>query len=222
MKPVIGPDKPAATAPTGPGRKPHSWEWPLRALIALVLIGSLALTWWSFSLHLIPMQKRTRELTSTVSRLSAQVGDLDRKWTKAQTEQIRKRYQAVHACLFADELALQTWLANLQREAASLALDVKLDFGKSSALAISNPELAVIQSGLTLDIHPLPTGLESSYQRLLEFGQHLAVEGKRADLAELTVEGGTNSITRAILAFNLWVGEENSPSTAAEEKGLAR
>jgi hypothetical protein len=51
----------------------------------------------------------------------------------------------------------------------------------------------------------------------LEFGQHLAEHGKRADLAELTVTGGAGSVNRASLLFNLWAGDlgTEAPGTAA-------
>ena len=48
---------------------------------------------------------------------------------------------------------------------------------------------------------------KSPYERVLAFGQQLAAHGKRADLAELNVAGGADSISRAVLVLNLWSGD---------------
>jgi hypothetical protein len=45
---------------------------------------------------------------------------------------------------------------------------------------------------------------------MLRLGQQLGAEGKRADLSELTVNGGPLSITKGVLVFNLWAGEEKA------------
>jgi hypothetical protein len=54
-------------------------------------------------------------------------------------------------------------------------------------------------------------GKESAYQRVLRLAQRLTATQKRADLAELTVFGGTNSISSAVMVFDLWAGEGGAP-----------
>jgi len=186
-----------------------------RAAIVVVLLASLALAWWTFVQRLVPLQRQSRELTSRVGRLSTEVDSLERKWTPAQVEQIRASHKQAHSTLFADENALGAWLQHLEEQATPLALDFKLEFGKSTAQTNSPEKLAVIPATVSIDFQPALGTAESAYQRLLRLGRQLAAEGKRADLAELTAMGGANSVTRASLVFNLWAGEDASGPTAA-------
>lgn len=189
-------------------RKFNRRETLFRVVVVVALIASLTLAWWALTQNLVPLQKRSRELTTALSHLSAEVDTLDRKWAPADAEQIRKQYQESHSQLFADEAALTAWLNHLAEQAEPLALEVKVDFGKSNPQTSPDEKLAVIPTTVSLEVHPTPGGAESPYQRLLLLGQQLAAEGKRADLAELDVFGGPSSITRAVLVFNLWAGED--------------
>src|SRR5439155_15714023 len=96
----------------------------------VVLVGSMALAWWTFVHGLAPLQEQSRELTAKFGRLSSEMDNLERKWSKAQMEEIRSKYKEAYSQLFADEPALQAWLAGLEEQAAPLGLDVKVDFGQ--------------------------------------------------------------------------------------------
>jgi hypothetical protein len=132
---------------------------------------------------------------------------MDRKWSKDDAEFIRAKYKEVYSSLFTDEAAMQEWLDRLQKRALPLSLDVHVDIGKGTP-QLTDERLAIVPAAVTLQVRPMPSAKDSPYQRLLRLGQQLAAEGKRADLAELTVNGGNTSITNATLVFSLWVGDE--------------
>ncbi|HXP61693.1 MAG TPA: hypothetical protein VN829_14450 [Dongiaceae bacterium] len=215
MSPEAPPSIPEARVVTPPQfGKPGRQDALFRVAVVLVLLASLALAWWAFRHRLVPVQRQSRELASKVSRLSTTVDGLERKWTPAAAEQIRAQYREAHFTLFADEQALGAWLERIQRQAAPLALDLKVQLGQSAAQTNAPEKLAVIPASVAIEVRPAPGTAESAYQRLLRLGRQLAAEGKRADLAELTAEGGPRSVTHAWLVFNLWAGEDvNGPAT---------
>jgi hypothetical protein len=191
-------------------RKAKPWEVAFRLVNFTLILGALGFAWWTFTKRLVPMQQRSRQLASTLEKLSSQVDDLSRKWPKFERDQIRADYQEVRNQLFADELELGRWLMRLEEQASPLALDIKVEFGKSKTRNAENEKLAVIPAAVTLVVRPTVGGNQTPYQRMLRLGQQLGAEGKRADLAELMVNGGPLSITRGVLVFNLWAGEEKN------------
>jgi hypothetical protein len=186
----------------------NRWELLFRAVIMLILLASLALAWWTFTKVFIPAQRRSLEFSAKLAALSSEVDQLERKWGQADAEEIRRRYREVHGQLFADEASFETWLANLQTQAGQLGLEAKIELSPGRPAATNERTLAIVSASISLDVRPLPGRDETAYQRLLLFTQRLAAEGKRADLAQMTVVGGSASIPQATLVFNLWAGEE--------------
>jgi len=189
--------------------RPNKWELLFRLVIIFVLLASLALAWWTFSKVFLPVQRQSQELSTKLAALSSDVDRLERKWGQADAEEIRRRYREAYGQLFADQSALEAWLANLEEQAGPLGLEAKVDFGQSTPASTNELQLAVVN--VSLEVRPMPGTTEAPYQRLLRFTGLLAAEGKRADLAEMTVVGGPNSIPRATLVFTLWAGEEGKP-----------
>jgi hypothetical protein len=187
--------------------------WLFRGLILAVILGSLALIWWSFALVLSPRQTQSRELSLEVTHLSAEVDDLDRQWTKAQMAQVTNQFNQVDFTLFEGRAGVETWLANLKELAASLALNLGADVGQPTQQTVGGRTLTLIPA--TVSIEVLPAGPEikpsSPYKRVLLLGQSLLGESKRADLTELTVAGGTNSISQVVLVLNYWTGKGSVP-----------
>ena len=62
----------------------------------------------------------------------------------------------------------------------------------------------------TLDVRPAP-GQDADgravYQRLLDLCLHLSTQTNRADLMQLSVQTGSNSVSRATVSFSLWTKE---------------
>jgi hypothetical protein len=189
-------------------RKPKRSESVFRALVVVIILASLLVAWWAFAVRFLPMQKRSRELSMTVSRLSTEVDGLERKWSKEEADQIRARYKELHTQLFADRAAIEAWLTRLQEMAAPLSLVATVDFGTTVPQLTNEYKVASIPANVSLEIQPILNSTESPYQRLLRLTQKLASEGKRSDLSEMTISGGPMSISRAQLVFNLWAGEE--------------
>ena len=119
--------------------------------------------------------------------------------------------------LFADEAELNRWLERLKDDSIPLALELNINFGQVTSEMTNTVKIGIIPASVSVEVRPLLGLTGTPYQRLLRLGQQLAAEGKRADLAELTVAGGTNSITRASLVFNLWAGEESVASEPAAD-----
>ena|SRR5438034_3325348 len=189
----------------------NKWELLFRVVILCVLVVSLALAWWTFTKVFMPVQRQSRELSAKFTALSSEVDQLDRKWGQADADEIRRSYREVYGQLFADQSALEAWLANLEAQAGPLGLEARVDFGQSTSAATNEQKLAIVSASVSLEVRPVPGKVEAPYQRLLRFTRQLATEGKRADLAEITVVGGTTSISRATLVFSLWAGEEGKP-----------
>jgi hypothetical protein len=194
------------------------WEVLFRVGVVIVMLASIALPWWTYSQRLVPLQKQSRDLTSANSDLSAEVDKMASKWSKEETELIRANYKEVYLSLFADRAALVDWLDRLRTQALALGLDVQVDLG-NAAPQLSNENVAVLPAAIKiqvqqLQVQPLPNGKDMPYQRLLRLGQQLSTEGKRADLAELNVFGGTASVTNAVLVFNLWVSDTKVQAAA--------
>jgi|ERR1043166_5341510 cytoskeletal protein RodZ len=212
LPPKVPPPIPAR-AQVAVARSPrlNHWELLFRLVIVCVLLVSLALAWWTFTKVFLPIQKQSRELNTKFAALSSDVDHLERKWGQEEADEIRRNYREVYGQLFADQSALEAWLANLEAQAGPLGLQARIDFGQSTSAATNEQKLAIVSASVSLEVRPVPGKVETPYQRLLRFTRQLAAEGKRADLAEMTVAGGPTSIPRATLVFSLWAGEEGKP-----------
>jgi hypothetical protein len=200
---------PAAAPPRDAGYRDRLF----RVITFVVVLGSVVVIWWSFVMVLLPRLKQSRELSSMVSRSSAEVDDLEHQWTKAGAEQVSNQFSQVEVKLFEDRAGVEAWLADLKDQAALLALDVRADLGPASPQTVGGRTLTVIPATVSVEVQSarpeMPT--PSPYQRILRLSQRLTGEDKRADLTELTVAGGTNSIGRAVLVLNYWTGKERAP-----------
>ena len=192
---------------TLPARKLSRWEALFRFVNVVLIAGSITFAWWVYTHRLVPLQKQSRQLSGSLRSLYAEVDVLERKWPKSKRDEIRQNYQEVRNELFADEAELGRWLVRLEEDSTPLALDIRVDFGKSTARTAEQERLAIVPASVTLEVRPAIGGTQTPYQRMLKLTEQLAAEGKRADLAELDVNGGPLSITHGLLVFNLWAGE---------------
>jgi hypothetical protein len=206
--------RPGAQKAALPAKKKMThWEALFRVLSVVLIVGSITFAWWVYSYRLVPLQQQSRQLNTALTQLSAEVETIQRKWPAVVREEIRTQYKEVHNKLFANEAELGRWLVRLQEDAGPLALDINVDWGKNIPRTAEQEKLAIVPASVTLEVRPAIGGNQTPYQRMLRLGQQLAAEGKRADLAELDVNGGPLSITHGLLVFNLWAGEEKSPET---------
>src|ERR1035441_8305095 len=207
QRPLPPPAPPPPPSNTGHG------DVLFRAITLIMVLGSVAVIWWSFALVLFPQQKQSRELSSLVSRQSAEVDVLEHVWTKTAAEQVTNQFGQVEGKLFEGQAGLEGWLADIKDQAVPLALDVRANLGSGSPQTVGGHTLSVIPATVSVEVQParpeMPTS--SPYRRILQLSQRLAGEDKRADLTELTVAGGTNSIGHAVLVLNYWTGKEGTP-----------
>jgi outer membrane murein-binding lipoprotein Lpp len=197
---------------TSQARRPRSWDWLFRLAIVILLAGSAAWACWRLG-RLELLQRQSRQLSSTITRLSAQVDELEGKWARGQADEIGNQLKQARARLFSDQAALEHWIRALKEQAEPLFLEAKTSFGKTVPLNAAEQELAMIPATISLDVGPADeTGQSASpYRRLVQLSQSLARQEKRADLVEMTVEGGTNSVASAVLVLHLWAGVEARP-----------
>jgi hypothetical protein len=185
-------------------------EWLFRVVVFIVFVCSVSIAWWSLTHVLLPLQKQSRELSTRVSRMSSEVDDLEMKWNKSDASRIGDKFGQIHSGLFLGDQALGNWVNDLKTQATPLGLDIQADFGNTASPATNSLKLAVIPATVNVEVHPssgIP-GQPSAYQRIMQFSQFLTTSEKRADLIELKVTGGTNSIRHVVFVLNLWAGEE--------------
>ncbi|PYJ08043.1 MAG: hypothetical protein DME25_02460 [Verrucomicrobia bacterium] len=179
-----------------------------RLAIGVLLAGAIVLTWWSLTKVLGPRQQEVRELGSRVAQLSAQVEDLDRNWSREKAVRVNDSFGEIHSDLFAGRPGLEAWAAGLKDQVEALGLGLQTDFGVPAVMATNGQRVVAVPATLTVDVRTAAAAnLPSPYQRILLLSQHLTADEKRADLNELTVVGGTNSIGRAVLGLSLWASE---------------
>jgi len=183
-----------------------------RVVVILLLAASVGLLWWSYSRVLVPRLKESREYNATVNRLSLEVETLDRRWPKAAVDRIDRNFELAQPRLFADQSALENWLADFRKKLAPAHLDFKTELGKNLAPPGADRGLFVISGIVIFDLQSgsATKGAATPYQQLLRLTQRITSQEKRADLTELTVDGGTNSIGHAVMAFNFWTAGKES------------
>jgi hypothetical protein len=208
--PVQTPAQPPPRPRKTPGGEVNFTEVLFRVGVFVLLVSSLALAWWSYFYVLGNRQKQVRDLTTQVSRLSAEVDELDRKWSPDDAGALTNKYAKLSSALFSGPASLESWWRELRESAQPLALNVKVDFGKVRPKATPFEKLSIIPTTVSLDVNPIPEvqAIETCYQRMLRFSQRLAYTEKRSDLSELSVLGGSNSVAHATMALELWAAEE--------------
>jgi hypothetical protein len=196
-----------------PPEKPrlsHS-EAVFRVAIVVVILVSAGVAYWSFFERLAPLQKESRSMLTRVSNMSAQLDQKERRWTSNQVQEINARYGEVYGRLFPDhdQAAGEEWMRQVLADAEPLALHISVDVGQSTPQVPFTNNVRVTPAAISLEVLPAAGEAQgkSPYERVLRFCQQLAAHGKRADLAEVTIQGGVGSVKRASLVFNLWVGD---------------
>ena len=79
-------------------------------------------------------------------------------------------------------------------------------------MLVPGEKLAMIPATIFLEVRTTTdqSAAQSPYQRLVQMAQQLGAGEKRTDLAELSLSGGTGSVSRAVMVLNLWAGEERA------------
>ncbi len=215
----------AATAPKKPEAPPgrvagmrarvkttSAKELIFRVLMVLLLAGSLGLVWYTNAKVLTPAQKRTRDLNTTLSRLGAEVDEMEHQWGKDDIGKLTTEFSEAQAQLISEQPQLENWLSTLRQEVLPLALDANARFGDSVLQATDPQKLALIPTTVSVQAQAAANvqGVESPYNRILRLTNNLLARETRGDLTQLTVTGGLGVPVKAELVLNLWAGEEQA------------
>jgi hypothetical protein len=181
-----------------------------RSLLVFLNLGSVAFLWWSLQARLLPLQQETRDLTTTVARLSGEVSLMEATWTPATAQEIRERFGEVRTRAFNGRGALETWLAALKQQVVPLALDIDLDLSKLDAAPATNSPAGPTPRRVLVEVRPAAEieAIATPFQRILQLTQRLVCDEPRADLVDLSVAGGLGSVSRAVFVLDLWTSDE--------------
>jgi len=182
----------------------------VRMLITLLNLGALGTLWWSLQFRLLPLQRQTRELESTVGRLTREVDMMDAACAPPVAREIREKFDQIQAPTFKDRAELEAWLTGLQQQVIPLALDLEVDLAGSPPPPATNAPAGPMPTRAVLTVRPAAdlAAEGTPFQRVLWLSHQLTREEKRADLTGLTAAGGTNSLGRASLELTLWTRQE--------------
>ncbi len=183
-----------------------------RVLTAAGILLSVVLALWSLFSIWFPLQTRLGDLTTQASRLSSENDALNSKWSKEKVARLRADYSAVHSSLFVSPAAFNSWLANLRSDCQDLKLGFKVSLERPAAMTNAPPDFALIPAKISLDFSRPNATDDSPYQRLMKLNQAFTGQGKRADLTQMSVEGGPNSVKHADLVFQLWASDQPNPN----------
>jgi hypothetical protein len=192
---------------TKPGR--FNYKTLLSRFVVLALVsGSAGLIWWSYYRMLLPRLKESREMDLSVAKLTSETDALEHRWTKGELEEIDQKFTLAQPRLFADQSELEAWLTQVQDQFTPQGLTIKTTLVTTNTPIGGSRKVRIIPATLTLAFpaRPGPEGKSSHYQQLLQVTQLLTSGNKIADLTELTVSSGTNSIDHAVLKFEFWAG----------------
>lgn len=170
----------------------------------LLLAVSLFLVWWSYNLVLVKRQQEVKDLNAKLTEMSREMDVLQNTWSEDQSAAVTKKYDLANSMLLSGEDNVLEWWKDLVDHATQLNL--QLGEPKLQALNSITNQLGIAAAALTVDITPVEglAVLETPYQRLLRFSQHLSTLDTRCDMPHLTISGGSNSFTKATLLLNLW------------------
>lgn len=207
----------ASPAPVTKSEGFNYWSLLSRVIVIGLLAGSVVLLWWAYYRIYAPRHRQAREVNNTLAQLSAQVDQLDGKWSREDIDHVNARFAEVPPRLFASQLDLESWLAAFERQTASLGLDLKTDFAATNQPA--GPGIVVIPATIGISFQPLAgdAASQSPYQRLLEFVRLITSQNKTVVLTDLTVTSGTNSVDHAVLGFDFWANSGTNTSASAKE-----
>jgi hypothetical protein len=186
-------------------------DWVLRIGMGLLLALAVYLVYYTHK-RMIPVQKELRETNAKVTRLSAEVDFMDNKFNKAEFELLLERYNAARGVVFSDSEAMFEWFRKLKLDMLPLGLEINTELGTATMKTVATNNYAIIPATLSVQIRPTLSidATKSPYQRLLQFSRHLSIQQKRADLIDVQIESGAESICKAVAILDLWAGQEGN------------
>ena len=187
-------------------------EWIGRVVVFSLLLASVGLLCWSYYRVYLPRQKITRDLNVTVEKLAAEVDDMESHWSKSAISQINEKFPLVQPRLFSDQAEIAAWLVDFRDQIQPLNLDIKTDQASTGDRSTNCPGLVVLSATMVITFPTTGRNAEKSspYQRFLQFAQRISSQDKNIDLDQMSVDSGGNSIGRAVVRIDFWMGGKES------------
>ena len=181
--------------------------WLLRLLLMAPTVAAIVLVWHATT-RLDRVQREMAELETQNGRLSRDIENVERDWMTGDIEAVKTRHDEVTARMRGGAELISLWLQQANERASQLALEIVPRFEAPMVRTIGSTTVTLVPA--TLDVRPAPGldgGGRSAYQRLLDLCLHLSTQTNRADLMQLSVQTGSNSVSRATVSFSLWTKE---------------
>jgi hypothetical protein len=190
----------------------NHWEWIGRVVVFSLLLASAGLLGWSYYRVYLPRQKVNADLNVIVQKLAAEVDAMESHWSKSAISQINDKFPLVQPRLFADPAEIAAWLVDFRDQIQPLNLDIKTDQASTGDRSTNCPGLVVLPATMVVTFPTTGRSAEKSspYQRFLQFAQRVTSQDKNVDLDQMSVDSGGNSIGRAVVQIDFWMGGKES------------
>lgn len=179
-----------------------------RGFLGIVLIAAALLCRWSVT-RVAAAQRATSTINQRVSSIATEIDLMRANWTAAKTNDVAKRIAVARDNLFGGEAEIEQWREAVARDAIPLALqtDLKLSLTGIQTNAFEGRNLTLMEGSLELTPATHVAGTRSSYRRVVQMLQRLSELPQRLDMVRVSIEGGTNAVTRATASLELWAME---------------
>lgn len=183
-----------------------------RGLLVIVLVAAALLCRWSVA-RVAAAQRASSAINQRVSSIATEIDLMRANWSGAKTQQISQRLDVARESLFVGEDGVAAWRETLAREAIPLALqtDLKLSLTGIQTNAFDGKNLTLMEGALEMTPARHVEGTRSVYRRVVELLHRLSDQTHRVDVVRVSVEGGTNAVTRATATIELWAMDQTTP-----------
>ena len=193
---------------TGPAASPFALHpWVLRSLLMVPTLAAIVLVWHATT-RLDRVQREMADLETQNGRLYRDIENVEREWMTGDIEAVKTRHDEVMTRMRGGTELVSLWLQQANERASQLSLEIVPRFETPMVRTIGSTTVTLVPA--TLDVRPAP-GQDADgravYQRLLDLCLHLSTQPNRADLMQLSVQTGSNSVSKATVSFSLWTKE---------------
>ncbi len=181
--------------------------WVLRLLLMVPTVTAIALVWHATT-RLTHVQREMADLETQNGRLYRDIENVEREWMTGDIEAVRTRHAEVMTGMRGGTELVRLWLQQANERASQLSLEIVPRFDAPMVRTIGSTTVTLVPA--TLDVRPAigqDADARPVYQRLLDLCLQLSTQTNRADLMQISVQTGSNSVSRATVSFSLWTQE---------------
>lgn len=181
--------------------------WVLRFLLMAPTVAAIVLVWHATA-RLNHVQREMADLETQNGRLYRDIENVEREWMTGDIEAVKTRHDEVMTRMRGGAELVRLWLQQANERASQLSLEIVPRFESPMVRTIGSTTVTLVPA--TLDVRPAAgqdADVRPVYQRLLDLCLQLSTQTNRADLMQLSVQTGSNSVSRATVSFSLWTKE---------------